>query len=67
MSSKQQDRPTSIDTHEMGNILSSAKLSLEMLTTYDFDFEDRKKLALQALDSVSQLISIFEESLKSEA
>lgn len=55
-----------IDLHEIKNILSAAKLSLEMLTTYDLDFEDRQKLTLQAFNSVSQSISIFEKMLKAK-
>jgi hypothetical protein len=66
MSSKQVNCINPMATHEIKNILSSAKLSLEMLTTYDFDSEDRKKLTLQAFDSVNQLISVFEELLKIE-
>jgi len=55
-----------IDLHEIKNILSAARLSLEMLTTYDLDFEDRQKLTLQAFNSVNQSISIFEKMLKAK-
>lgn len=53
----------STDLHDIKNILSSAKLSLEMLTTYDLNFKDREKLTLQAFNSVSQSITTFENML----
>lgn len=61
---EQVDCVNDIDVHEIKNILSAAKLSLEMLITYDLDFEDRQKLTLQAFNSVTQSISIFETMLK---
>ncbi|MGZ5501253.1 MAG: sensor histidine kinase, partial [Nitrososphaeraceae archaeon] len=66
MKQKESNCLSPVTTHEIKNILSSAKLSLEMLSTYDFDLEDRKKLAHQAFDAVNQSIAVFEEMLQME-
>ena len=54
---------SSVSNHELKNILSSAQLSLEMLSTYDFDKDDRTKLLSQAFNAVSQSVSLFNEML----
>lgn len=55
-----------VATHELKGMLSAAKLSIEMLTKYDFDSEDRAKLLSQSFDSVTKSIDIFEEMLQIE-
>ncbi len=57
---------STVSNHELKNILSSAKLSLEMLSTYDFDKDDRAKLLLQAFNAVSQSVSLFDEMVLME-
>ena len=52
---------STVSNHELKNILSSAKLSLEMLSTYDFDKDDRARLLLQAFNAVTQSVSLFDE------
>jgi len=54
---------STVSNHELKNILSSAKLSLEMLSTYDFDKDDRSKLLVQAFNAVSQSVSLFDEMI----
>ena len=57
---------STVSNHELKNILSSAKLSLEMLSTYDFDQDDRTKLLTQAFSAVSQSVSLFDEMILME-
>jgi len=57
---------STVSNHELKNILSSAKLSLEMLSTYDFDKDDRTKLLSQAFSAVSQSVSLFDEMILME-
>jgi len=57
---------SAVSNHELKNILSSAKLSLEMLSTYDFDKDDRTKLLSQAFNAVSQSVSLFDEMVLME-
>jgi len=57
---------STVSNHELKNILSSAKLSLEMLSTYDFDKDDRTKLLSQAFNAVSQSVFLFDEMILME-
>jgi len=58
--------PGSVTSHELKNMLGAARLSLEMLTAYDFDEADRRKLLRQAFEAVNQSVSVFEEMLQLE-
>lgn len=55
-----------VTTHELKGILSTAMLSLEMLSKYDFDSDDRSKLTKQAFEAVTKSIEVFEEMLQIE-
>ncbi|MBD3808564.1 MAG: HAMP domain-containing histidine kinase, partial [Epsilonproteobacteria bacterium] len=55
-----------VTTHEIKGMLATAKLSVEMLTKYDFDKEDRDKLLSQSYESITKTVDIFEEMLQIE-
>lgn len=66
ISQKDENCLSAVTNHELKNILVSAQLSLEMLSTYDFDKPDRSKLLSQAFEAVSQSVSLFDEMIMIE-
>ncbi|SFV62608.1 Two-component system histidine kinase DccS [hydrothermal vent metagenome] len=61
--STQQNFISSALEHEIKNILSNSKLSVEMLKDYALEEEDREKLLQQAFSSLSEAVDFFEELL----